>query len=206
MIVPLRLGRSCGTVVGSSTATELQVGLFFLEQLALGVPWDFAPIRADRPTSGNSLSPEICESAYLFGLRGPASIPGRAHEKLAASILEALGEAMALVREAGIDPAHCDDLPTSALLTGPLFSNCGALIAHQQVPPGRIRRPARREGHPARARRSGVTPRRDADGEPRHGEALDWSAIGQLAAEDAGLGVHGWELRGKSDEQQARNL
>jgi 3-hydroxyisobutyrate dehydrogenase-like beta-hydroxyacid dehydrogenase len=44
---------------------------------------------------------------------------------LIASLLEALGEAMALIRRAGVDPSRYHELLTSTLFTGPLFTNYG---------------------------------------------------------------------------------
>jgi 3-hydroxyisobutyrate dehydrogenase-like beta-hydroxyacid dehydrogenase len=54
---------------------------------------------------------------------------------LSASVMEALGEAMALVRKAGIDPHRYFELLTSTLFTGPVFTNYGGLIANQSYQP-----------------------------------------------------------------------
>ena len=54
---------------------------------------------------------------------------------LIASVMEALSEAMALIRKAGVDPHRYYDLLTSTLFTGPVFTNYGGLIARQEYKP-----------------------------------------------------------------------
>jgi 3-hydroxyisobutyrate dehydrogenase-like beta-hydroxyacid dehydrogenase len=117
---------------------------------------------------------------------------------LIASIMEALGEAMALVRKGGIDPPRYFDLLTSTLFTGPIFTNYGALIAHEHFEPAgfaatlgekdvRLALAAAetlRVPMPAASLVHDRLLRLIASG----GEHLDWSAIGRLAADDAGLG------------------
>lgn len=56
---------------------------------------------------------------------------------LIASVIEALGEAMALVGKAGVDKAQYLDLLTSTLFDAPVYRTYGGLIAHEQFePPG----------------------------------------------------------------------
>jgi len=54
---------------------------------------------------------------------------------LIASVMEALSEAMALIRKAGVDPHRYYDLLTSTLFTGTVFTNYGRLIARQEYKP-----------------------------------------------------------------------
>src|SRR5262249_21808195 len=120
---------------------------------------------------------------------------------LIASVLEALGEAMALVRKAGIDPDRYYDLLTSTLFTGPLFTNYGGLIAHQKFRPAGFAAPlgekdirlalAAAETLRVPMPMASLVHDRLQTLIARGGEELDWSAIGQLAAEDAGLGSPG---------------
>jgi 3-hydroxyisobutyrate dehydrogenase-like beta-hydroxyacid dehydrogenase len=116
---------------------------------------------------------------------------------LIASILEALGEAMALVRKAGIDPHQYFQLLTSTLFTGPVFTNYGALIAQQKFEPAGLTAPlgekdirlalaAAEQLRVPMPLGSLVHDRLQAL-IARGGEQLDWSALGQLAANDAGL-------------------
>jgi 3-hydroxyisobutyrate dehydrogenase-like beta-hydroxyacid dehydrogenase len=115
---------------------------------------------------------------------------------LLASLIEAVGEAMALVGKAGIDRRQYLDLLTSTLFTAPVYKTYGALIAEEKFEPAGFAAPL---GHKdirltLAAAESLRVPMplasllRDrflallAQG----GEALDWAAIGQLAAKDAG--------------------
>lgn len=116
---------------------------------------------------------------------------------LIASILEALGEAMALVRKGGIDPHQYFELLTSTLFTGPVFTNYGGLIAHQQFEPAGFAAPLGEKDLRlalAAAERlrvpmplASLVHDRLQTLIARGGEQLDWSAIGKLAANDAGL-------------------
>ena len=115
---------------------------------------------------------------------------------LLASVIEALGEAMALVGKAGIDRHRYLDLLTSTLFTAPAYKTYGGLIADEKFEPAGF---AAALGH--KDIRLTLAAAEDlrvpmplasllhdrflallAQG----GEGLDWSAIGQLAAKDAG--------------------
>ena len=115
---------------------------------------------------------------------------------LIASAIEALGEAMALVGKAGVNRGQYLDLLTSTLFTAPVYKTYGRLIAEQQFEPAGFAVPL---GHKdmrltlaaaetLRVPMPLASLLRDrfltllAHG----GERLDWSAIAQLAAKDAG--------------------
>jgi 3-hydroxyisobutyrate dehydrogenase-like beta-hydroxyacid dehydrogenase len=115
---------------------------------------------------------------------------------LLASVIEGLGEAMALVGKAGIDRRQYLEFLTSTLFTAPVYKTYGGLIAEEKFEPAGFAAPL---GYKdirlmlAAADRLRVpmpvaSLLRDrfltllAQG----GEALDWSGIGQLAAKDAG--------------------
>jgi len=115
---------------------------------------------------------------------------------LIASVIEALGEAMALVGKAGVDRRQYLELLTSTLFTAPVYKTYGGLIAEQKFEPAGF---AALLGHKdirltlaaaeiLRVPMPLASLLRDrfltllAQG----GESLDWSAIGQLAAKDAG--------------------
>jgi 3-hydroxyisobutyrate dehydrogenase-like beta-hydroxyacid dehydrogenase len=116
---------------------------------------------------------------------------------LLASILEALGEAMALIRKAGIDPQRYYELLTATLFTGPVFTNYGGLIAHQTYEPAGFAAPlgekdirlalAAAETLRVPMPLASLVHDRLQTLIARGGDRLDWSAIGQLAARDAGL-------------------
>jgi 3-hydroxyisobutyrate dehydrogenase-like beta-hydroxyacid dehydrogenase len=115
---------------------------------------------------------------------------------LIASVIESLGEAMALVGKGGIElPAYLDFL-TSTLFTAPVYRTYGALIAEGRFEPAGFAAPlgqkdirlALAAAEDLRVPMPLASLLRDrfltllAHG----GDALDWSAIGQLAAEAAG--------------------
>jgi 3-hydroxyisobutyrate dehydrogenase-like beta-hydroxyacid dehydrogenase len=131
---------------------------------------------------------EVPQAANLVKLSG---------NFLTASVLEALGEAMALIRKAGIDPHQYFELLTSTLFTGPVFTNYGGLIAAQKFEPAGFAAPlgekdirltlAAAETLRVPMPLASLVHDRLQTLIARGGEQLDWSGIGQLAAQDAGL-------------------
>jgi 3-hydroxyisobutyrate dehydrogenase-like beta-hydroxyacid dehydrogenase len=115
---------------------------------------------------------------------------------LIASVIEALGEAMALVAKAGVDKHQYLEVLTSTLFNAPVYKTYGGLIAGEQfVPPGfastlgqkdiRLVLAAAEEldvplpiGSLLRDRFLTLLANGGAD--------LDWSAVGALAAWEAG--------------------
>jgi 3-hydroxyisobutyrate dehydrogenase-like beta-hydroxyacid dehydrogenase len=116
---------------------------------------------------------------------------------LIASVLEALGEAMALVHKGGIDRQRYFELLTSTLFTGPVFTNYGGLIAQQKFEPAGFAAPlgekdirlalAAAETLRVPMPLASLIHDRLLTLIARGGERLDWSALGKLAANDAGL-------------------
>ncbi len=116
---------------------------------------------------------------------------------LIASVIEALGEAMVLVSKAGVDKDQYLNILTSTLFDAPVYRTYGSLIAYEKFEPAGFAAPL---GHKdirlaLSAAEALMVPlplasllhdrflRLLANG----GEGLDWSAIGGLAARDAGL-------------------
>jgi 3-hydroxyisobutyrate dehydrogenase-like beta-hydroxyacid dehydrogenase len=113
------------------------------------------------------------------------------------SAIEAMGEATALMRKAGVAPQTFIDVMTSTVFNAPAYKNYGALIAKEQYSPAGFTTPLgyKDVGLALEAATSLQVPMplasllRDrllrllAEG----GEALDWSAIANLSASDAGL-------------------
>ncbi len=114
-----------------------------------------------------------------------------------AATIETLGEALALLGKAGIDPAAFVDLLTSTLFPAPAYRTYGSLIAERRFQPAGFAAPL---GHkdvrlllaaseslhvpmPVASLLNDRFLRLIAQG----GKQLDWSAISQLAAQDAGL-------------------
>ena len=116
---------------------------------------------------------------------------------LIASVIEALGEALALVRKAGIDPRQYLDFLTSTLFTAPVYRTYGRQIVEEKFEPAGFAAPlgakdiriglAAADGLRVPMPLASLLHDRLLTLLARGGEALDWSAIGQLAARDAGL-------------------
>lgn len=116
---------------------------------------------------------------------------------LIASVIESLGEAMALVEKGGVDRHAYLDLLTSTLFNAPVYKTYGGLIADRKFKPAGFTAPlgqkdirlALAAGETLNVPLPLASLLRDrfltllAHG----GEELDWSAIGALAAKDAGL-------------------
>lgn len=115
---------------------------------------------------------------------------------LIAAVIESLGEAMALVGKAGIDKHQYLDILTSTLFGAPVYKTYGNLIADAKFSPAGFAAPlglkdvrlALAAGEDLRVPLPLASLLRDrfltllANG----GEDLDWSAVGSLAAKDAG--------------------
>jgi len=115
---------------------------------------------------------------------------------LMASVIEALGEAVALIGRAGIDRRAYIELLTSTIFNVPAYKTYGGLIAAGQFEPAAFAAPlgykdirlALAAAEDLRVPMPLVSLLHDrflrlfAQG----GEKLDWSAIGGLAAQDAG--------------------
>ena len=115
---------------------------------------------------------------------------------LGASVIEALGEAMALIGKAGIDERQYLAFLTSTLFNAPIYQTYGSLIADGRfMPPGFAAPLGQKDirlvlaaAEDLRVPMPVASLLRDrflnllAHG----GDRLDWSAIGRLAAADAG--------------------
>jgi 3-hydroxyisobutyrate dehydrogenase-like beta-hydroxyacid dehydrogenase len=115
---------------------------------------------------------------------------------LGASVIEALGEAMALVGKAGIDERQYLDFLTSTLFDAPIYKTYGSLIADGRFTPPGFAAPLGQKdirlvlavAEDLRVPMPLASLLRDrflnllAHG----GDRLDWSAIGRLPAADAG--------------------
>ncbi len=137
----------------------------------------------------------------MGGLPQDANIVKLSGNFIIASVIEALGEAMALIAKAGIDRQRYLEMLTSTLFTGPLFENYGKLIATQKFHPAAFsatlgEKDIRLALAAAETLRvpmplASLLHDRLLTLIARSGERLDWSGLGQLAAEDAGLARHG---------------
>jgi 3-hydroxyisobutyrate dehydrogenase-like beta-hydroxyacid dehydrogenase len=115
---------------------------------------------------------------------------------LIASVIEALGEAMALIGKGGVDRQKYLELLTSTLFNAPVYKTYGGLIVEGKFePPGFAALLGLKDIHLALAAANTLRVPMPLASLIRDrfltllaqgGETLDWSAIGQLAARDAG--------------------
>lgn len=131
---------------------------------------------------------DVPEKANLVKLSGNFMI---------ATVIESLGEAMSLVEKGGVDRHQYLELLTSSLFNAPIYKNYGGMIANRNFEPA---------GFSARLGQKDLKLVLSAAEElqvalpfanilrdrflnlaAHGGENMDWSAIGSLAARDAGL-------------------
>lgn len=115
---------------------------------------------------------------------------------LIGSVIEALGEAMALVAKGGVDRRQYLEVLTSTLFSAPVYRTYGSLIADEKFEPAGFAAPlahkdirltlAAAESLRVPMPLASLLRDRLLTLLARGGESLDWSAIGQLAAIDAG--------------------
>ncbi|HZU46065.1 MAG TPA: NAD-binding protein, partial [Mycobacterium sp.] len=117
---------------------------------------------------------------------------------LIASVIESLGEAIALIGKGGVDPLQYVDILTSTLFSAPAYQTYGGLIARQQFQPAgfaatlgfkdvRLVLAAAEDLQVPLPLASLLRDRFLSLVANGHGD-LDWSAIATLAGRDAGSG------------------
>ena len=115
---------------------------------------------------------------------------------LLASVIESLGEAMALIGKAGIDRRQYLEILTSTLFDAPVYKTYGGLIAGGRFEPAGFAAPlgqkdirltlAAAEDLRVPLPLASLLRDRFLTLLAHGGDTLDWSAIGRLAAKDAG--------------------
>jgi 3-hydroxyisobutyrate dehydrogenase-like beta-hydroxyacid dehydrogenase len=115
---------------------------------------------------------------------------------LIASVIESIGEAMALIGKAGIDRRQYLDILTSTLFDAAVYKTYGGLIADGKFEPAGFAAPlgakdirltlAAAEDLRVPMPLASLLRDRFLTLLAHGGDKLDWSAIGQLAAKDAG--------------------
>ena len=116
---------------------------------------------------------------------------------LIAVVIESLGEALALIGKGGLDQQQYIELLTSTLFDAPVYKTYGRLIVERRFEPAGFAAPlgqkdirltlAAAETLEVPLPLASLLRDRFLTLLAQGGEALDWSAIGQLAARDAGL-------------------
>jgi len=188
------------------TQAHTQAGQQFVAAPVFGRPEAAAAAKLFIVAAGAPEALKTCEPlltamgqrTFPFGAEpAAASLVKLAGNFVIAATIETLGEALSLISKGGIEPTSFVDLLTSTLFPAPAYRTYGALIAHSQFQPAGFAAPL---GHKdvrlvLAASESLRVPlplgsllndrflRLLAQG----GENLDWSAISQLAAADAGL-------------------
>jgi 3-hydroxyisobutyrate dehydrogenase-like beta-hydroxyacid dehydrogenase len=116
---------------------------------------------------------------------------------LSAAVIESLGEALALIAKGGIDQSRYLEFLTSTLFDAPVYKTYGALISSGRFAPAGFAAPlgqkdirlvlSAAEDLRVPMPLASLVRDRFLSLLARGGENLDWSAIGQLPAIDAGL-------------------
>ncbi|WP_413437947.1 NAD(P)-dependent oxidoreductase [Sulfuriferula sp. GW1] len=116
---------------------------------------------------------------------------------LIATVIESLGEAMALVEKGGVDRHQYLDLLTSSIFNVPLYKNYGGMIADRHFEPAGFAAHlgqkdmrlvlAAAEELKVPLPFASILRDRFLDLAAHGGDNLDWSAVGSLAAKDAAI-------------------
>ncbi len=139
----------------------------------------------------------IGQKTFRFGENPPdVNLVKLSGNFLITSVIEALGEALALVGKAGLDQHQYLDFLTSTLFVAPVYKTYGGLIADKKFEPAGFAAPlgfkdnrlvlAAAETLRVPMPLASLIYNRFLTLLAHGGESLDWSAISQLAAEDAG--------------------
>jgi 3-hydroxyisobutyrate dehydrogenase-like beta-hydroxyacid dehydrogenase len=120
---------------------------------------------------------------------------------LIASMIESLGETVALMRKWGVNPRSFVEVMTNSLFDAPAYRTYGELIVEQRFEPPGFAIPLglkdiRSALSAAEARRvpmpvASLVRDHFISAIARGGEMQDWSALARVAAEDAGLKTGG---------------
>ncbi|MGA9799840.1 MAG: NAD(P)-dependent oxidoreductase [Terriglobales bacterium] len=139
----------------------------------------------------------IGQRSFRFGTKpADANLVKLSGNFLISSVIEALGEAVALVGKAGLDQHQYIDFLTSTLFNAPVYKTYGGLIADKKFTPAGFAAPlgfkdnrlvlAAAETLRVPLPLASLIYNRFLTLLAHGGESLDWSAFSQLAAEDAG--------------------
>jgi 3-hydroxyisobutyrate dehydrogenase-like beta-hydroxyacid dehydrogenase len=140
----------------------------------------------------------IGQKLFYLGVDPPAAnLVKLSGNFLIASVIESLGEALALIGKAGIDQRAYLDVLTSTLFNVPLYKIYGGLIVDRKFEPAGFAAPlglkdirltlAAAEQLQVAMPVASLLRDRFLTLLARGGEAQDWSAIARLSAADAGL-------------------
>jgi len=188
------------------TALHAEHGTRFVSAPVFGRPEAAAGGKLFIVAAGPAEALDICQPlfdvigqrTFRFGDRPQvANVVKLGGNFLIASVIESLGEAVALARKSGVDPRQFVDLLTSTLFTAPAYQTYGGLIANRQYRPAGFRLPLglKDVSLVLDAARAAVVPMPVASvirdqmlsGLARGYADADWSALAEVVAESAGL-------------------
>jgi 3-hydroxyisobutyrate dehydrogenase-like beta-hydroxyacid dehydrogenase len=182
-----------------------RAGQRFVAAPVFGRPEMAAAAKLFIVTAGDPAAVEACQP--LFSAMGQKTLsvgtePSAANlvklsgNFLFASVIEALGEAVALVGKAGIDRQAFVDLLTSTIFPAPAYKTYGDLIAGNKFQPARFAAPlgfkdirltlAAAESLRVPMPLGSLLHDRFLRVLAQGGDDLDWAAVGGLATQDAG--------------------
>ena len=209
-----RLNRGALHVSSSTISVDLSerlardhagAGQRFVAAPVFGRPEAAAASKLSVVAAGDAAA--IAEVRPLFDALGPktfvvsdrpeaANLVKLSGNFLLASVIESLGEAFALVGKAGLDRLQYLDLLTSTLFDVPVYKNYGRIIAERAFTPAGFAAPlgqkdvrltlAAAEKLRVPMPIASLLRDRFLSLLARGGENLDWSALGDLARQDAG--------------------
>jgi 3-hydroxyisobutyrate dehydrogenase-like beta-hydroxyacid dehydrogenase len=181
-----------------------QAGLRFVAAPVFGRPEAAAAGKLFIVAGGEPSAVDACvplfqvlgQNTFRVGNKPPlANLVKLSGNFLTATVIEALGEAMALVGKAGVDRREYLDFLTSTLFTAPVYKTYGSLIAEEHFAPAQFAAPlgfkdirftiAAAEGLRVPMPLASLLHDRFVRLLAQGGENVDWSGIGQLAAQDA---------------------
>jgi 3-hydroxyisobutyrate dehydrogenase-like beta-hydroxyacid dehydrogenase len=188
------------------TDAHRQAGQVFVAAPVFGRPEAAAAAKLFVVAAGQAAALERCkplfeaigQRTFAFGDRpATANVVKLSGNFLLASVVEALSEAFALARKSGIDPHQYLELLTSTLFAAPAYKTYGGLIADQRYEPAGFKMPLALKDVRltlAAAEAAGVplpiaSLVRDQliSGIARGYGESDWSALGRVVAENAGI-------------------
>jgi len=184
-----------------------QAGQRYVVATVMGRPDMAAAARLFILAAGDPAAVEVCRPLFdALGQKtsniGPepsaANLVKLTGNFLQAAVIEALGEAVALVGKAGIDRRAYVEVLTSTVFTAPAYKIFGPLIAEGRFEPAGFAAPlgykdirlvlAAAEDLRAPMPLAGMLHDRFLRLFAQGGDKLDWSAIGALASQDAATG------------------
>jgi 3-hydroxyisobutyrate dehydrogenase-like beta-hydroxyacid dehydrogenase len=187
------------------TQAHAKAGQRYVAAPVFGRPDAAAAAKLFIVAAGDAATIEDCQP--LFRVLGQKTFPIGAEPSAAnlvklsgnflmASAIEALGEAVALIGKAGIDRRAYIELLTSSIFNAPAYKTYGGLIAQGKFEPAAFAAPlgykdirlalAAAEGLRVPMPLASLLHDRFLRLFAQGGDHLDWSAIGGLAAQDAG--------------------